>query len=155
MTVTEKELFLAILAMDSYNRGAGASINNNGSDDPDGLDDSLGTQIGSATISVASSSDPNSAEVSAGFYAVAYNTQDGTFISYRGTDATPAGDLNDDAHHGWTLGGGNFFATQTALSINFLDAVQADNAPGSIIRSDSSLSGGLACIQARLFLPGH
>ena len=27
MTITEKDLFLAILAMDSYNRGSGAGIN--------------------------------------------------------------------------------------------------------------------------------
>ncbi|MGB8813677.1 MAG: hypothetical protein WCC57_10865, partial [Paracoccaceae bacterium] len=63
-----------------------------------------------------------------GFYAVAYDTQYGKVISYRGTDSTPAGDFTNDATRGWPLGGGDYFTPQTALSIDFLDAVHA-NAP--------------------------
>lgn len=32
-----KDLFLAILAMDSYNQGYGAEISDDGANDPDGL----------------------------------------------------------------------------------------------------------------------
>ena len=53
-----KDLFLAILAMDSYNQGYGRGI------------DHGKTQIGAATIKV----DDTSAEAqSAGFYAIAYD----------------------------------------------------------------------------------
>ncbi len=57
-----KDLFLAILSMDSYNRPYNAGIAE--------LSDELGTQIGTATISARSDSSPISAEVAAGFYAV-------------------------------------------------------------------------------------
>jgi hypothetical protein len=91
----KKDLFLAILSMDSYNRGFNAGIV---------LPDAQGTQIGAAKINktseqIAELGDPNAA----GFYAVAYdisgNRPDGTggsgiagldagttVISYRGTD---------------------------------------------------------------------
>jgi hypothetical protein len=135
MTITEKDLFLAILAMDSYNRGAGAGLNDGGSGDQDGLG-RIGSQIGTATVV----NDNNSTTAqAAGFYAVAYNTQYGTVISYRGTDSSPGTDLATDANKGWTLGGGNFFAEQATLSVKFLDAVQADNAPGSVILTGQRL----------------
>jgi hypothetical protein len=86
MTVSDKDLFLAILAMDSYNRGYNAGIEDGDVSDRNGLGDSVGTQIGTATITLASDSRPISPEVAAGFYAVAYQTQYGTVISYRGTD---------------------------------------------------------------------
>jgi hypothetical protein len=85
MTVTEKDLFLAILAMDSYNRGYDAGLMDNGENDPDGLGDSPGTAVGGATILDVDL--PQGAQA-AGFYAVAYQTQYGTVISYRGTDFT-------------------------------------------------------------------
>jgi hypothetical protein len=83
----DRDVFLAILAMDSYNRGYGSGIA--------GLSDGTGIQLGNATISGHSSSEPNSDEVSASFYAIAYEwtyeqpdhqmvTE--TIISYRGTD---------------------------------------------------------------------
>lgn len=121
MAVTEKDLFLAILSMDSYNRGSGAGINDGGSADADGLGDNPGTKIGNATILDVDL--PQGSEA-AGFYAVAYDTQYGKVISYRGTDSTPTGDFTNDATRGWPLGGGDYFTPQTALSIDFLDAVQ-------------------------------
>jgi hypothetical protein len=102
MSVSEKDLFLAILAMDSYNRGYGAGINDGGANDTDGLGEA-GKQIGTATVKAVEL--PTGSEA-AGFYAVAYQTDYGTVISYRGTDSAPGADLATDAHHGWTLGGG-------------------------------------------------
>ena len=61
---TSPELMYAILAMDAYNRGYNPGIAN--------LSDTVGTQIGTATISNRSSSLANSPEIAAGFYAVAY-----------------------------------------------------------------------------------
>ncbi len=89
MSVTERDLFLAILAMDSYNRGSGAGLNDGGGGDSDGLGEA-GSQIGTATV--LNIPLPQGSEA-AGFYAVAYATQYGTVISYRGTDFTPAGDF--------------------------------------------------------------
>jgi hypothetical protein len=137
--------------MDSYNRGYGAGLNDNGAGDGDGLGDAIGSGIGSATVLAASRSAPTSAEVAAGFYAVAYNTPYGKVISYRGTDFTPAGDLSTDATQGWPLGGGDYFTPQAALSVEFLDEVQNDNEPGSVILTGHSLGGGLAGFNARLF----
>jgi hypothetical protein len=115
MTITEKDLFLAILAMDSYNRGGGAGINDGGASDTNGFGDSSdgSIKIGNATITH-NLQDAGIVDASeaAGFYAVAYQTDYGTVISYRGTDSAPGADLATDAHHGWTLGGGNFFAAQ-------------------------------------------
>ncbi len=75
---TSTELMYAILAMDSYNRGYNPAI--------DGLSDAIGAQIGNAMISNRSSSDANSPAVASGFYAVAYEWNGETIISYRGTD---------------------------------------------------------------------
>ena len=110
MTIS-KELFLAILSMDSYNRGYGAGISNgehieNGVDL--GLGDTIGSKVGSATVSSRVSSDANGAAQTAGFYAIAYTlTEDAksgvegiapgtTIISYRGTDSF----LNSDVSGG-------------------------------------------------------
>jgi len=70
-----KDLLLAILSLDAYNRGYGAGIK--------GLSDKAGTKVGPASI--LNFRLPEGAK-SAGFYAVAYNTPYGTVISYRGTD---------------------------------------------------------------------
>ena len=89
MTIS-KDLFLAILSMDAYNRDYGAGLSDGSGDDPDGLGDAIGTQLGNSEVSHRSSSDPNSDEVAAGFYAVAYTVGEGvqgldagtTVISY-------------------------------------------------------------------------
>jgi len=76
MTIS-KNLLVAILAMDSYNRGYSQGIL--GLDDPN-------AQIGPAKFLRQSSVNTNSAEFQAGFYAAAYDTPYGTVIAYRGTD---------------------------------------------------------------------
>ena len=76
---TSTELMYAILAMDAYNGGYSPGIGD--------LSDDIGTQIGTATISNRSSSDPNGPAFASGFYAVAYEWNGETIISYRGTDS--------------------------------------------------------------------
>ena len=72
-----RDLFLAILSMDSYNRGYAQSIN--------GLNVELGvTELGGATIIRQSDVVAGSAGVNAGFYAIAYDWNGETIISYRG-----------------------------------------------------------------------
>jgi hypothetical protein len=81
---TERDLFLAILAMDSYNRGYDKGI--------DGSNTRLSNsgQLGIATIR------PVTAETLAvwkdtGFYAIAYELASGErIIAFRGTDKLPA-----------------------------------------------------------------
>jgi hypothetical protein len=65
------DLFMAILAMDSYNRGydPGISIS--------------GTSIGNATLRLQSDVQANSAERAAGFFAQSYTWNGTTVISYR------------------------------------------------------------------------
>jgi hypothetical protein len=111
MTLSDKDLFLAILAMDPYNRGYGAGLR----------DESLGEtgEIANVQILGRQALPVTDAQYAtwqaAGFYAVAYNTQCGQVVSYRGTDFTPAGELGTDAHDGWTFGGGNSFAELTSV----------------------------------------
>ena len=84
MTIS-KELFLAIFSMDSYNRGDGAGISDGDANDPDGLG-GLQSQIGNATVINQNISPEAQA---AGFYAIAYEWNGETIISYRGTDNFP------------------------------------------------------------------
>ena len=65
---TSKDLMLAILAMDSYNRGYGAGLGNSS----DGLG-GVGSQIGDATLTTDSTQKLGLSPTStAGFYAAAY-----------------------------------------------------------------------------------
>ncbi len=88
MTISP-ELFMAILSMDSYNRGynPGISDGEHVENDVDlGLGDAVDTLVGNARIISRVSSDPNGEARAAGFYAVAYQWNGETVISYRGTD---------------------------------------------------------------------
>ena len=93
-----KELFLSILAMDSYNRGYDAGIT--------GLsDNSNGTvAIGGATISgnVQDFDLPGDPQ-GAGFYAIAYDWNGETVISYRGTNDYLSWSTANDAFSGWAV----------------------------------------------------
>ncbi|PXW76083.1 hypothetical protein C7451_106249 [Blastomonas natatoria] len=82
-----RNVFLSILAVDSYNRGYGQGI----------LGLSPSGNIGNATIEFQSRVSPESGEVGAGFYAIAYDmtgvagfSAGQTVIAYRGTDANLA-----------------------------------------------------------------
>ncbi|MEL6877693.1 MAG: hypothetical protein AAGL68_06300 [Pseudomonadota bacterium] len=74
-----REVFLSLLALDSYNRGYGANI--------EGLSTAEDTLIGTAKIGENAEVllAPGVAE-QAGFYAIAYEWQGETIISYRGTN---------------------------------------------------------------------
>ena len=88
-----KDLLLAILAMDSYNQGY----------EP-------GLAHGSKTIGSATFKDPENtvtnAWQAAGFYAAAYSTPFGTVISYRGTDVLDPFAEGNDILNGWVIGAG-------------------------------------------------
>lgn len=89
------DLFLAILAMDSYNRVYNQGLK---------LDETV-RQIGNAQIGIATNPDTDLAAVAASFFAQAYTLNNGqTVISYRGTDSDP--NSNGDYLQGWPLGAG-------------------------------------------------
>lgn len=142
MSIT-KDVFLSILALDSYNRGYGPGIE---------LEDDNGTQIGAATISKTTIDIPGfqSKAEDAGFYAVAYKLNDtvGTggdtlakdtiVISYRGTDEAK------DVWNGWTTIGG--FPGQSDLAAKFYQAVKAPNPDKTIGLTGHSPGGALASL---------
>jgi hypothetical protein len=142
MTIS-KDLFLAILSMDSYNRGYGEGIK------------LTGNTIGSATISSQSDIANDSEEVAAGFYAVAYTVGAGvtglaagtTVISYRGTDDFNPFTDGNDVLNGWVTGLG-YAADQANLAEIFYETVTNRDLNGSAstdtILTGHSLGGGLA-----------
>lgn len=79
------DLFKAILAMDSYNRGYKQAINLNGADSADSIGDNLGNAIVIQESDIAD----GSAGVNSNFYALAYDYKGQRIISYRGTDQPP------------------------------------------------------------------
>ena len=123
------DLFKAILALDSYNRGYYQGINGLGSP---------GTSIGTAEFSQQSLIESGSDEFRASFYAAAYTLNSGEIvISYRGTDS-----LSDAPS--WLAGGG-FQTTQTELGAAFYRAVVEDNVFGAnVLFTGHSHGGGIA-----------
>jgi hypothetical protein len=103
-------LFLAILSMDSYNRGYNAAIKLSGS------------EIGAATIGIA---DNSSAAQAASFFAQAYTWNGKTVISYRGTDQ-PGIDLLK----GYWTGGGDILDAEAVMAIQFYESVAAQASSG-------------------------
>jgi hypothetical protein len=114
MTIS-KDLMLAILAMDSYNRGYDAGLSNGtsgaGSNDRQGLG-GTGSSIGTAEVIREADIDAGTPGVEAGFYALAYDTDFGTVVSYRGTDFNGLSEIDPDVTHGWSVGAGNYFELQ-------------------------------------------
>ncbi|MEM7683452.1 MAG: calcium-binding protein, partial [Pseudomonadota bacterium] len=107
MTV-KRELYLAILAMDSYNREYDQHVS------------LTGDQIGDVKIKTRTGLDEELVDfddwVSSGFYAIEYDTSgtsigDSTVISFRGTNPAPGPDFLTspiwlDMINGWTVGAG-------------------------------------------------
>lgn len=142
-TNPKKDLLLAILAMDSYNRDYGAGIAGLGG---------IGSTIGSATLSTDSTQtlgiDPTKAT---GFYASAYTWGNDTVISYRGTDhniVSPWGSEGSDMWNGYgsAIGYGN--SAQAKQAAQFFKAVShtttGDPSTAAITLTGHSLGGGLA-----------
>ncbi len=97
--MTASNLMLAILAMDSYNRGYGAGIEGLGG---------IGSKIGGATISTDSTLKlGEGVDSAAGFYAVAYDWNGQKIISYRGTDfIAETNGVGGDVVNGYGRGAG-------------------------------------------------
>lgn len=138
----KKDLLIAILSMDSYNReyGAGLVV--------------AGKQIGTATFKDHTTSTISEATFtdwqSTGFYAAAYTTPDGTVISYRGTDVLNPLNSANDIINGWVSATGTV-TTQATLSLDFYKAVTGgvsvfDTTQPPITLTGHSLGGGLAGI---------
>ncbi|MEQ1698241.1 MAG: hypothetical protein ABL901_20620, partial [Hyphomicrobiaceae bacterium] len=134
------DLFLAILAMDSYNRGYGAGIG----PAETGI---VGTQIGNATrINTALPTGYQTAS----FYAEAYTWNNQTVISYRGTDAPL------DVVNGWVTALGSMGTSQAMMAANFYQQVIAglgvtDPRSANVTFTGHSLGGGLADLMAALY----
>ncbi|WP_374142184.1 calcium-binding protein [Sphingomonas sp.] len=150
------DVLMALLAMDSYNRGPRPGIN-----------DLLGVQTLGSVALISTPASFQTDWANAGFFAVAYRLEKGegdqktsqTFISYRGTDIdqvdTVIGvfDLPNvrDVWNGWSLGGGFSAASQGQLAIRFYQDVAertlydtdiAGKLPPILV--GHSLGGGLA-----------
>ncbi|RWC64200.1 calcium-binding protein [Mesorhizobium sp.] len=153
-----KELFLSILSMDAYNRGYGAGLADESNNDLDGLGE-VG-QLGNATLLTRASFGVDDQTYqswqTAGFYAIAYDWNGETVISYRGTDNPDffgAETGASDVWHGWITGAG-VQGSQSELAFRFFkdvtgaDALQRET--GNAILTGHSLGGGLAGLVAAL-----
>lgn len=127
------ELMFAILSMDSYNRGYDPGIVGLGGE---------GSLLGTAIVKKDALQllDEGAAQA-AGFYAVAYDWNGKTVISYRGTD-----DFTLDPAFGWPVAIGGPGAEQGKLAASFYRSVVGDD---NMFTSDAlitghSLGGGLA-----------
>ncbi|HEX8061745.1 MAG TPA: calcium-binding protein, partial [Allosphingosinicella sp.] len=153
-----RELTLAILALDSYNREYERNVK------------VTGTSLGNADLlerEAFNISDTTfEAWKAAGFYASVYDMTgvadfaDGeTVISYRGTNFsfTLLSFFNSpfwhDASRGWSVGGG-FIGGQAALALDFFNAVVpngTDPRETNITTTGHSLGGGLAGLVANIY----
>lgn len=153
--MTNTNVFKAILAMDSYNRGY-----NEGIVLPTVLNS---TKLGSATITSQSDVTLNSAARDAGFYAVAYSYSGEQVISIRGTDDLPDS-MNPltwtptevaDIGNGWIVGAGALptSSSQAQIAIEFYQTVVgAGNwQSASVSLTGHSMGGGLAGLVASLY----
>jgi hypothetical protein len=146
-----RDLFLSILSMDSYNRGYGRNIIVTGA---------RGDRLGKAVIGEDAETllTAGSAEAS-GFYAIAYDVSQaniaglsGTVIAYRGTNFNPnwgaffGGPLWADIRNGWLAGAG-FAVEQSKLALDFYGAVAgtADRRSAAITTTGHSLGFLHAC----------
>jgi len=116
-----KDLFQAILSMDSYNRGYGAGINFGVASD------AVNTEIGEARI-IATRGQSDAQAV--GFYGLAYDTgsvsnfQTGEkTIAYRGTNANTFADFLTDAWNGYGVGAGSLAGKQAELALRLYQPV--------------------------------
>lgn len=144
-----KDVFTAILALDSYNRGNGATIANMGGP---------GTYLGKARLLNA---DLPAGSEAVGFYASAYDTSRivgydaSKVISYRGTDFDFTGGISSpafvDIMTGWSMFTGMGVNAQAAFAQQFYTAVTGvgfpvgqGSGPGNVILTGHSLGGALA-----------
>lgn len=117
-----RDVFLSLLALDSYNRGVDQGVIGLGG---------LGSQIGTAVFDRQSVTTIGSTEINAGFYASAYSWNGEDVISYRGTNFSfngpGSGLLNSpfvlDFFNGWSIFTGIGPDTQADLAGRFFTDV--------------------------------
>jgi Lipase (class 3) len=143
----DRDLFLSILALDSYNHGYNAGTK------------MTETQIGLATTTLDTD---NQAARNIGFYAIAYDWNGEKVISYRGTDnyslsndIGTSGTGASDITSGWSVSLGVLPGTQAGTAIDFYKSVtnrtsEFDRAPANVVLTGHSLGGGLAGFVAAL-----
>src|ERR1700680_2028365 len=122
-----QDVLMALLSLDSYNRGAL----------PHKLDLSPNaTQIGSWQVGLQSSAQA----ASDGFYAQSYTLGSQTIIAFRGTDELT------DVPNGWFLGLGFYDTPQTEDAARFYQLINGNSiaANPNITLTGHSLGGGLA-----------
>jgi hypothetical protein len=111
-----REVFLSLLALDAYNRSYGQSLN--GLEVPNFDANGLPLQdvrIGNARIvsdsSLLGETSDGRIDEAAGFYAIAYEWNNETVISYRGTNFPDLSNVTDEAFNAFAtdVWGGNAF----------------------------------------------
>ena len=80
-----REVFLALLALDAYNRGYSQNLKIVSGDGDSGVSED-GRRLGIAAIISQSDTRQGLPGVDAGFYAIAYDWNGETIISFRGTN---------------------------------------------------------------------
>lgn len=118
-------LMMALLSLDSYNRGYAPAMQISNS-----------TQLGNATIGGSSSTTQGSAEVNDSFFAQSYTWNGKIIISYRGTD-----NLGVDSLSGYGLSFGNGNSPQAKYAYMFYKSF---GPAANIELTGHSLGGGLA-----------
>jgi hypothetical protein len=162
-----RDLFLTILSMDSYNRGYGRGIKFTiGESTADRTD--FGAKIGNATVL---SIDLPGGSKGAGFYALAYDWNGQTIVTYRGSDnflgqggfVRAVGGLitginnDNDIFNGYGVAFGQPDGLQARLSIQFYRAVAESLGHGETLNQANitvtghSLGGGLGGLVAAIY----
>jgi hypothetical protein len=161
MTMT-RDLYLAILSMDSYNRAYGANI----------TDLSESGQLGNASLITRASLGIDNTIYqnwqAQGFYAIAYDVTNagvaglsGKVVSYRGTNFNINWSVSEfftspavlDAANGWTVGAG-LLTNQAGLALQFYRAVigsGTDPFAADVTLTGHSLGAGLAGFVGSLY----
>jgi hypothetical protein len=123
------DLFIALLAMDTYNRGYNPGLT------------IASSQIGLAALgfnsSILDQTPDQGRDVSASFFAQSYSLGGKTIIAYRGTDSPIA-----DAASGYGIGGGTLptaaVAVQGRLALEFYNAIKTAGASNIELTGDGS-----------------
>ena len=114
-----RDLLLALLSLDSYNRGYDRNVETPG--------DSLGNVTIERDSSILVDAEGQRLDAPAGFYAIAYNWNGETIISYRGTDELQLLPLDEfdltDPAYGWGLASGNYWSPQAEYARDFYQLV--------------------------------
>ncbi len=141
-----RDVFLSILAMDSYNRGYGEGVR--------GLPLVANvTKLGTATIKTDSVIELGANAQAAGFYAIAYDWNGEKVISFRGTDFGEVESGARDVLNGWSMFTGFGTDSQASLArdfyrrvtgLDFISSAVSVGAGSDITLTGHSLGGGLA-----------